>query len=338
MNDLNDDNLKDEEQFGGFNTGEPDDDSFLIQNKNYPDDNSRFINPEKPAPVIQNTDSEFSKEVIDKKEKKKSLLIPLIAAAIIILLLSALGLLFFMQEEPLGIFSDGKNNIVDTTAGLPNSDNNGSDALNENKENQILVDSSDLEIHTPVPEPFVDDAVPGSEIRNNEGYSVEPEIIDKVTEPAKNINVQKQPIEKKNKQETYKYAGNTVTTDSRNTSDNFEKKTESKQPVPVTAELRSDLKEEADLIRNKTMNDTFAPKDEQGVYIVQIYSSPSKEDALTWLGKLKDKNIADAFISEQNVRDKVWYRVRFGNFRTRDEARNAALRYGFAQTWIDRVK
>lgn len=74
------------------------------------------------------------------------------------------------------------------------------------------------------------------------------------------------------------------------------------------------------------------------VYTVQVYSSPSKEDALEWIRKLKDKNISDAFISEQMVRDVKWYRVRFGQYESREQARSAALRYGFAQTWIDRVK
>jgi septal ring-binding cell division protein DamX len=53
---------------------------------------------------------------------------------------------------------------------------------------------------------------------------------------------------------------------------------------------------------------------------------------------LKGKNISDAVISEQMVRDVKWYRVRFGQFESREQARSAALRYGFAQTWIDRVK
>lgn len=91
-------------------------------------------------------------------------------------------------------------------------------------------------------------------------------------------------------------------------------------------------------VRNRAVDETFIPKDEPGIYIIQIYSSPSKEDALQWLSKLKAKNISDAFISEQKVRDKIWYRVRFGKFTTREEAKNAALRYGFAQTWIDREK
>jgi septal ring-binding cell division protein DamX len=103
-------------------------------------------------------------------------------------------------------------------------------------------------------------------------------------------------------------------------------------------------------IKQKALSETYVPKEEQkesikeaprdvpGIYIVQIYSSPSKEDAQLWLNKLKARNVHDGFISEQTMRDKIWYRVRFGHFRTREEARIAALRFGFAQTWIDRVK
>lgn len=72
-------------------------------------------------------------------------------------------------------------------------------------------------------------------------------------------------------------------------------------------------------------------------YTIQVYSSPSKEDALDWVNKLKSKNI-QADISEQMIRDVRWYRVRFGNFTTREEAKAVALRLGFSQTWIDRIK
>ncbi|MCO5250199.1 MAG: SPOR domain-containing protein [Candidatus Kapabacteria bacterium] len=91
-----------------------------------------------------------------------------------------------------------------------------------------------------------------------------------------------------------------------------ERKTETKQPF-----VRDNVKEE---------------------FTVQIYASPSKEDANRWLEKLRAKSVNDAFISEQMIRDVKWYRVRFGTYDTREEARAAALRYGFAQTWIDRVK
>jgi cell division septation protein DedD len=74
------------------------------------------------------------------------------------------------------------------------------------------------------------------------------------------------------------------------------------------------------------------------VYTVQVYSTPSREDAEEWLRRLQAKNIRDAFISPQRVRDDVWYRVRFGAYESREEARSAALRLGFSQSWIDRVR
>ncbi len=73
------------------------------------------------------------------------------------------------------------------------------------------------------------------------------------------------------------------------------------------------------------------------IYTIQVYSSPSLEDAQDWVKKLKSYNI-DAYISEQMIRDVKWYRVRFGYFSTREEARSVALRYGFSQSWIDRIK
>jgi len=78
-------------------------------------------------------------------------------------------------------------------------------------------------------------------------------------------------------------------------------------------------------------------QNQNAVYTIQVYSSPSLEDAQDWVKKLKSYNI-DAYISEQMIRDVKWYRVRFGNFSTREEARSVALRYGFSQTWIDRIK
>jgi len=92
-------------------------------------------------------------------------------------------------------------------------------------------------------------------------------------------------------------------------------------------------------IINHTKDIPFSlSEEERGVYTVQIYSTLSEDDALDWLVKLKLKNINSAFISQQKIRDKVWYRVRFGAFQTKQDAKEAADRYGFAQSWIDRVK
>lgn len=79
-------------------------------------------------------------------------------------------------------------------------------------------------------------------------------------------------------------------------------------------------------------------KDEIGLYKVQVYSSLSREDAEDWKKRLENMNIDKVEISSHKIRDKVWYRVRFGEFTTREEARTVASLYGFSQTWIDRVK
>ncbi len=80
------------------------------------------------------------------------------------------------------------------------------------------------------------------------------------------------------------------------------------------------------------------PQSDKGLFAVQIYSSPSEDDARDWLIKLKSKNIKNGFITTQLMRDKVWYRVRFGEFKTRQKAQAAAMQYGFAQSWVDRIK
>jgi hypothetical protein len=110
-------------------------------------------------------------------------------------------------------------------------------------------------------------------------------------------------------------------------------KKQTKQTDDQTSEYQ-----DRDII-NHTKDLPFTLDDnERGVYTVQIYSTLSEDDAMDWLLKLKRKNITSAFISTQRIRDKVWYRVRFGAFPTKQDAKEAASRYGFAQSWIDRVK
>ncbi len=73
------------------------------------------------------------------------------------------------------------------------------------------------------------------------------------------------------------------------------------------------------------------------LYTVEVYSTPSKDDADDWLKKLKSRNLSGS-IKTQKIRDVVWYKVRFGNYTSRDMAKQAAHEHGFAQTWIDRIK
>lgn len=80
------------------------------------------------------------------------------------------------------------------------------------------------------------------------------------------------------------------------------------------------------------------PVPEKGTFTVQIYSSPSREDAESWLGQLKAQEIPYAMISEQDIKGRTWYRVRYGKFETKEAARASALELGYSQSWIDRVK
>lgn len=80
------------------------------------------------------------------------------------------------------------------------------------------------------------------------------------------------------------------------------------------------------------------PKPETEVYVIQIYASPSKEDAQEWLKKVQKRIGAEAYISTQLVRDKVWYRVRCGHYTSKESATAAAEKYGFSQSWVDRIR
>ncbi len=94
--------------------------------------------------------------------------------------------------------------------------------------------------------------------------------------------------------------------------------------------------EEPKLIAKPVFRST--PSSTKGVYTVQVYSSPSRDDAEEWVKKLKAKNVEEANLSEQQIRGTTFYRVRFGSFSTRQEAESAAIHSGFATSWIDRIK
>ncbi len=114
-----------------------------------------------------------------------------------------------------------------------------------------------------------------------------------------------------------------------------------KKPVEVKHEKPVEIKHEKPAQKKRIgtkLPELPLPKSDKGLFTIQIYATPSREDAEEWLSKLRNKNIRDSFISKHQIRDQIWYRVRFGKFETKEEARSTALRYGFAQTWIDRVR
>lgn len=74
------------------------------------------------------------------------------------------------------------------------------------------------------------------------------------------------------------------------------------------------------------------------LYVVQVYSSPSRDDADEWLQRLRSKNVSDGYIAEQQVKGESWYRVRFGQFSSKEDAEAIALKLGFKQPWVARVR
>lgn len=279
-----------------------------------------------PAPKKDNK-AKVQKDNTEKKKRKFGLL-PILSAVALLLIVAGISY-FFIFDNALTLFS-GKS--------IPDSLNV---VNNEIVEKQDITDDAEIIKEDSIPtidtvqiasaekdaekeaEESISQAIDDNEVKQIEVKPEETKPVIKAPEPVK-----VQPVAKK--QEAVK-----------------PKATEPKTPVKIEsapkvketiAEAKIEKKADSEALKETAISETFVPKDEPGVYIVQIYSSPSLEDAKAWLEKLKSKNVPGAFISEQNVRDKVWYRVRFGNFTTREEARVAALRYGFAQTWIDRVK
>lgn len=73
-------------------------------------------------------------------------------------------------------------------------------------------------------------------------------------------------------------------------------------------------------------------------YVVQVFSSPSKDDAIEWLQLLRDRNVSGGYIAEQKIKGESWFRVRFGSFPSRNAAEDEAMRLGFRQPWVARIR
>ncbi|MBK9246952.1 MAG: SPOR domain-containing protein [Ignavibacteria bacterium] len=89
---------------------------------------------------------------------------------------------------------------------------------------------------------------------------------------------------------------------------------------------------------NRSNSSTASGESKQQSYTVQVYSTPSKDDADERLSRLISRNATNPTVSTQLIRGQKWYRVRFGNFTNRDEAEATAKQLGFSQYWIDRIR
>lgn len=72
-------------------------------------------------------------------------------------------------------------------------------------------------------------------------------------------------------------------------------------------------------------------------YSIEVYSTPVFEDAETWVSKLEKRNIS-ARIQQQIIKGLPWYKIRIGDYKTKQEAKEAAMKLGFSRSWIDRVR
>ncbi len=118
-------------------------------------------------------------------------------------------------------------------------------------------------------------------------------------------------------------------------------KTTSVQPPPASVPSTTIAKEPAAPVKTtkavKTQT-TTAPKGTSALYVVQVFSSPSRADADEWLQLLQSKNVTDAYVTEQKIKDQTWYRVRFGSYANREQAEAEAIRLGFKEPWIARIR
>jgi len=119
--------------------------------------------------------------------------------------------------------------------------------------------------------------------------------------------------------------------------------TEIHTPKPITKRAIPQTKQEkkSDIATNvpaTTPVEVPQQTTEKQIYTIQVYATPSFEDAEFWRQKLTSMRINDVYISTQKVRDIIWYRVRFGKFNNRQQALDVAKQFGFSQTWVDRIQ
>lgn len=109
-------------------------------------------------------------------------------------------------------------------------------------------------------------------------------------------------------------------------------------PTPTVAPTSPSRQEPTPHEERQPITRTPTANSNGPAWVVQVFASPSRDDAEEWLQQLREQRIPDGYIVEQKVKGQSWYRVRFGQFATRNEAEQAAVNRGFAQPWIARVR
>jgi hypothetical protein len=73
-------------------------------------------------------------------------------------------------------------------------------------------------------------------------------------------------------------------------------------------------------------------------YALKVHSSYSKVDAYSKAEQLRKEGIENVTVTEQKIRDRTLYNVRYGKFSTLNEAESASQRTTLPSKWIDRTK
>jgi septal ring-binding cell division protein DamX len=108
--------------------------------------------------------------------------------------------------------------------------------------------------------------------------------------------------------------------------------------VPPNTEPLPKRTEPAANVAKEPAIKTTASTSGNPLYVIQVFSSPSRDDADEWLQSLLEKNVSNGYITEQKIKGQSWYRVRFGQFATRESAESEAIRLGFREPWIARIR
>lgn len=211
--------------------------------------------------------------------------------------------------------------------------------VNENDNSKSISDELNSNTETKVEEKIDD------KIAQNETQEINlPNEVDNKQDNPKKINSLSPKLKSNDKKEFTKLPNeeDKIQEDKKAITKSTNNRKTNKKKITENKDIAKNNTEKATITKSSEVNNNVAypkkEKSDEGLFIVQIYASQSKEDANYWLNKLKNQNINDAFISEQIVRDEVWYRVRFGSFVTKSEAMETASKLGYAQTWVDRVK
>jgi septal ring-binding cell division protein DamX len=282
------------------------------------------------TPKVEEKQEEAITEEKDESKKKTPvwLLMLYSSAATFLLTLGAGFLIWWLMSD-----SNENQDIEDPqkTEQVAHSDDSHSTEIAHNSENDsddqnemTVADSIDEEEDNWLDsmEAEMDIEAKDTVLKFKEDKELFADLEDKIDKNLEKEKLKKQTTTKPKK----KNKTNNITTDNNKKTDLASKNTNSKKKSAKIDESQF------------SMPQPKGPAPETGIFTVQIYSSPSKIDAESWLGQLKAREIPYAMIVEKEIRGKTWYRVRYGKFETKDAARASALELGYSQSWIDRVE